>query len=676
MKKLVSFIAILLCAAMMLPLATASVFRSDAASGDAYYVATNGKEGADGSQNDPFASVADAQKALRARIAAGNLPDGGITVYIRGGEYSLGSIEFTKEDSGTEKCPITWCAYENETPVFNGGFYIDPSDFTPAPADIKSKLIEQDNASKLLQLDISGLGLSSSSQLFIADKRATIARWPDNSFIGHFLGDGGGNTIHDDTGRIAMWSSWNGAIVAGYPNTDYFREEGLITAFNADETFTATVNFGGFAHFYFYNVLDEISMPGEYYVDTANGKLYLIPPEGFDSEKILVTSGGGNGTAVVCADGMEYVTFRGLEFKGYRCNVFDIKNAKTVTVDSCTVRNCDSKAIDINGFDCKVINNTIYNLGGAGITVGGGDQAKLIPANNLVDNNLIHDFSQLGGTYAGGVNIASSFDIGITVSHNEIYNTKHLAISGGCSDCIVEYNLIHDVCLEANDAGAVYTGRFEAQDQIYRYNIIYNSYNKYGFGSPNGIYVDDGGSYKIAYGNFFYNIGGNAFAMGGGSNNQIYNNIMIKCGTGVNYDSRQMANNWEADMSAYPDGLMWKLMLAHEGYKTRNFVMRYPRITLVNISNRRSDTDRWSLGNFGLTTIRGNVYINCERGVNLEGMVASLAVIRDNAAYNNSDLSFIPGLKSYDFTISENAPFYNDIVGFKTIPVEEIGRRK
>ena len=84
-------------------------------------------------------------------------------------------------------------------------------------------------------------------------------------------------------------------------------------------------------------------------------------------------------------------------------------------------------------------------------------------------------------------------------------------------DLIIEYNYIHDVCYEANDAGAVYLGGWSANDICFCHNLIKHIVNIYKTGAPNGFYNDDGGAGKIARANLFIDIDGNAFAMGGGT---------------------------------------------------------------------------------------------------------------------------------------------------------------
>jgi hypothetical protein len=92
------------------------------------YVAPNGNDawsGRSAERNDndgPLASVGRARDAIRQWKAAQGGLKVPVTVRIRGGKYFLSeTISFTPEDSGTQKCPISYEAFSGEQPVLCGG---------------------------------------------------------------------------------------------------------------------------------------------------------------------------------------------------------------------------------------------------------------------------------------------------------------------------------------------------------------------------------------------------------------------------------------------------------------------------------------------------------------------------------------------------------------------------
>ena len=91
-----------------------------------FYVSTKGSDSNSGSKDAPFLTVEKAIETVRKEDKTGK---NGITVCIEAGEYNVSSLEFTKEDSGTKACPVTYCSYNGEV-VINGGKNIEPSLFT------------------------------------------------------------------------------------------------------------------------------------------------------------------------------------------------------------------------------------------------------------------------------------------------------------------------------------------------------------------------------------------------------------------------------------------------------------------------------------------------------------------------------------------------------------------
>ena len=89
-----------------------------------FYVSTNGNDENSGTKDSPFLTIEKAAEAVRNTDKAGK---NGITVCIEAGEYRVSTLNFTKEDSGTEECPVTYCSYNGEV-VINGGITLDTAE--------------------------------------------------------------------------------------------------------------------------------------------------------------------------------------------------------------------------------------------------------------------------------------------------------------------------------------------------------------------------------------------------------------------------------------------------------------------------------------------------------------------------------------------------------------------
>ena len=117
----------------LLPLCLGACARLTAAEekGMAFYVAPGGNDAWSGKLAAPNAEKTDGPFATlgRARDAVNQLKhaQGGalkqpVTVLLRGGTYFLAEpVEFLPRDSGSEDCPVTYAAYEGETPLLSGG---------------------------------------------------------------------------------------------------------------------------------------------------------------------------------------------------------------------------------------------------------------------------------------------------------------------------------------------------------------------------------------------------------------------------------------------------------------------------------------------------------------------------------------------------------------------------
>ena len=118
-----SIAAALFAAALLAP--TAVVPAEAAKPGRVYFVAADGEDDNDGSRERPFATIERAQRTIRQLKTNGQYPKGGVTVMIRGGRYPMApGLAFDEYDSGEPGSPVTWRAYRDETPVFDGGWKV------------------------------------------------------------------------------------------------------------------------------------------------------------------------------------------------------------------------------------------------------------------------------------------------------------------------------------------------------------------------------------------------------------------------------------------------------------------------------------------------------------------------------------------------------------------------
>lgn len=80
-----------------------------------YYVATNGSDSNDGSENSPFRTF---ERAVRAAQGA---PSGGVKIAFKAGDYGALNLNLVEAHSGSATAPVTFCKYGDGEVVFSSG---------------------------------------------------------------------------------------------------------------------------------------------------------------------------------------------------------------------------------------------------------------------------------------------------------------------------------------------------------------------------------------------------------------------------------------------------------------------------------------------------------------------------------------------------------------------------
>ena len=560
------------------------------------YVDSNVETSGDGSETSPFKTIPEAQMKIRElKASEEGLPVGGIRVLIATGEYD--GLVMTDEDSGTAECPITYVSAEKLGANINSGTILNASDFVELSAEEKARILNKDAVDNIKKVDLKAYGLGASDwgelgvrstwdsahgilddygvttvaegELYINGDRSYLAMYPNNALLdlSKFLSFGPivenitsmdindpefrGSTFTADADTFEHVKSWENPTevwVYGYYRWEWAEHSVPIGKVNADAgTITLAYPCNEYLienyKYIFYNVFEELDVPGEYYIDRENGILYVYADENFDASTLVFAN---EATPLLSATDLSYVTFRGLDIRYTRGSGISFSSANYVTFDHCSVGSCRTGGININvGNNVTISNCEVSNIGGQAITiVNGGDRETLTPSNCLIYNNIVRDFGQISRTYAYGIWPGA---MGTTVSHNEIYNAPHNAVSTGSMMNTIEYNEIYNVCTETQDCAAIYNGfGFAGRGNVIRYNYIHD------IGQPDthahAIYFDSSYSGQTVYGNIFQNTGYTAIKAGTGRDNVISNNIFIDCGSAVmEYDALEVGH-WNRDM--------------------------------------------------------------------------------------------------------------------------------
>lgn len=673
-----------------------------------YYVSPSGNDSGTGTKDDPFLTIERAKEAVRNTDRSGR---DGITVAVFAGEYKIDSLEFTSEDGGTEKCPVTYTAYGDGEVILNGGVTIPRGSFSEITDSEVSGRLPADAAGKVLQISLDSLGITAEQagkiyaignyntaykydgdwtgdiycELFVDDERMTVARYPDKGeylYTGKVISEGRGGessnaSIKVDfedlrnpepdvyemdsslSERIKGWKSLADVWMFGYWRYDW--ADASTPVGNVDHNkgtispmFVSRFGAKKDAPYYFFNVFEEMDSPGEWYLDRENNILYLYPPEGCtEDSNICLSISTGN---IIKGENADYLTFDGFTVKGTRGDAVSL-SGNHITVRNCLIKNVSGNALILNGYENTARDNEITHTGKGGIIIGGGDRETLKPGSSRADNNLIHDWSEIYETYEPAVTLN---DVGNICSHNEIYNSPHEAITYSGNNHIIEYNLIHDVNLKTDDGGAIYSGRrWDWYGIVIRYNCIYNL-GADGF-EPVGIYLDDALSGQSVYGNLIINAPRFGIQLGGGRDLDVHDNIVVNSRTPLSYDARALSGlPGNEGSNFYPHykegGDCWKL-LDESPWQSEAWQTAFPQMT--RFSDDFSDTDNPDFVlNPSYSNVTHNIFISSKGDIgDVSSEAEKYSTIEDNACFRLSETEKIfVDPEGGDYTLRDNAP--------------------
>lgn len=501
-------------------------------------------------------------------------PKSGITYILREGTYPISDKVKISNVSADAKAPVIFTNYEDEEVTFVGGTKIENFSFEKVTDPEIIQKLDPSVADKILVADLKndyGMNafekITTSSQpiLFVGESKYQIARWPnyETTAMKKYNGADGENGVLDSgyydiavgsacgdgkrpySKRATELNEAAGSIVSkdqgiqfcvedlkpfSWENTGdiwmygRFYDEWTLNHFNISEFHpengslrTATgLNWGCKYDtdntFYYYNIIEELDIPGEWFLDKENGKLYVYPTADFNTADIVYAESASD---IFAISNSKNIVINGINFEYSRGRAI---NGSTATNENILIQNCNfenlGSGVTLYGKYTGVIHSNFKNMDGKGVSIQGtndSDIRNIIPNYSFVQNCVFYNTK--------GINL---YGVTPIASHNFISNNVGSCIFVAANEAVVEYNEIVAGPMVVLDAGAIYVNGngLHRRGTHVRYNYIHDAPL-----NTMTIYFDDMSVESYAYGNIMRNCG--KMLLHNGIEMMVENNLFV-----------------------------------------------------------------------------------------------------------------------------------------------------
>lgn len=670
MKKIVLLTAYLLVTIFVSAIATTTV-----------YVAVNGSDKNPGSKEKPLANL---QKALEMTSANRSVKEivlrGGVYHLTKGlllNKYQTNDSLIIRSFPGEE-------VHLHGGIVLSPADFKPIRDARVRkrlPAEVREKVLQLNLRNYGLRsfdgIKHHGFGIipePAPNELFVSGMPQTIARYPNDSTLkigkvyfrgsvprnGDFSNKGAIFGFHDD--RILNWTNADDVWIHGKFSYGFSDEHLKLKRMDPVHKTLELVQphlygvFPGMIEYvdpkkpeekaglairgyYAYNLLEEIDQPGEYFIDRKNDILYYYPQENFRTQKIelsvidepLLSLKDSKNISI---NGLKFSVGRGMGILLGNCENISIRNSEFANFGTVAISLGHPLRNNTNGFiqdgspkqwertsdrftNIRISGCEIYNMGCGGIILDGGNRKTLEVSGNKVEFCTFYNTDRINQSYSPAVKL---FGTGHIVKNCSFSDMRHQAISFLGNDHIIEHCRFENICYDADDMGAIYTGRDPAsRGTIIRYNYFKNLLPKSPQTSMCAVYVDDGSGGISIHDNLFYKAGNpghygvfGAVYVNIGFDNRVFNNTFIDCKVAVGHNpttEQQWKNMLDSKLFRYR---------MHEEVDVRSEIYRqkYPELLQYenNTSRRLNYVEyNWMIGtqtiSFGDAALRRNTTV-------------------------------------------------------------------
>ena len=541
-------------------------------------VATNGDDNAEGTLEAPLKTL----KGAKEKLKTSNIPkDKKVTVWFREGTYTFfNTVAFDENDKNN----VLYRSYPDEEVVFSGSKEIKGNWKETKINDVKAFVTDipiNSDEDYFRSLFKDGKRLSRSNYpkedvfKIAAEPNADEkfdSEWDPNFFVHSPVFYAHPEDLLDFSNQsdidVKIMHFWCDDLL---PVHSIDKASGKITT-TKPTAMKARVD----DNYILENVKEALSLPGEWYLDRAEEKLYYIPQENDTVKNTVVYA--GKTEQLFTINNAENISFQGINFENtdwnhtdgtHTGNPFDkshplyktikygaehpqaafevpaaiyIATSKGINFTDCNFENISYTAIKFEkaSKDCAITSCLFNEIGGNAIFIHGD---FVVPASTQnIDVTDCH-ISKYGRIFNNAIGILLTHAIDCDLTHNEIHDGWYTGVSVGwnwgytdnsTNNINISNNLIYNIGNGwLSDMGGIYTLGIQP-DTVITENIIYNvgcDEGAYGYGGW-GIYLDEGSSEILVEKNLVYDCSSQTFHQHYGKDNMIRNNIFAFGGEG------------------------------------------------------------------------------------------------------------------------------------------------
>jgi len=331
----------------------------------------------------PFKTLTYARDVIRQLKNTSGLPEGGVVVYVRSGDYDFLDGPFTlqgEQDSGKEGSPIVYRSFPSDSAAhLTAGVGVTAGVTTPVKDENIKRILAKKARDSIVQVDLKKLGISdygelesgqlgdcanNKLELFFPDKPMVLARYPNISPEGEWqfmkvssVTDPQ-KSFHFTDSKIAQWKNtstlwlhgfWSYDWADNYVKVDMVNTTGMSFVINSSTP--PVYDFKPSARYYALNILEELDSPNEYYVDRGSGIMYLYTSSSQTKGCVSV------GQSVISLEKVSYVQFEGFVVDCARQTAITASDVSYVHIVNMTVKHNGGSSVEVSGY-----NNTVQDV--------------------------------------------------------------------------------------------------------------------------------------------------------------------------------------------------------------------------------------------------------------------------------------------------------------------------